>query len=248
MSDWIYSCGRASSQLVELVRLLAATDVLSPPPDEGLLRHCVQPCVPCSHNKGAKRCQGWHTVVERGVISFRPFVLPGHNPVRIDLSGNMNFRRSQPEKGIGWEARPVSSSTVTVEIVDTGNEELLERHHHDLANRGQPGPIWHLQYGGNPAGQVESLPSSWLSPPRWAESPMDLALLAEAITYNFFPAEWDELNANGSWVNLILDVEQLVMSHFAEHMRVHFGRPRSLRDRTWLVAQDNALGGLNPRP
>jgi hypothetical protein len=248
VTDWVYSCSRATDRLVEFVRLLAGAGVLSAPPDEGLLRHCVQRCNPCCHNRGIRRCEGWHTIVERGVLSFRPFVLPGHNPVRIDLSGNLSFRRMRPEKADGWEARPLLSSTVTLELVDLANERLLERHHHDLANPGQDGPIWHLQYGGNPAGTVESLPTSWIDPPRWAMSPMDLTLLGEMIVYNFFRAEWDELNARGDWVRLILDVEQLVMSRFAEHMQAHFRRDRPQRDRTWLTAQDNTLSGLNPRP
>jgi hypothetical protein len=248
VSDWVYSCDRAANGLVTFVQLLAGIGVLASPPDEGLLRHCVHRCRPCSHNKGIKRCEGWRTLVDRGVLSFRPFTISGHDPVRIDLSGDISFRRPRPEKRAEWEARPVASSTVTVELVDVKDEQLLERHHHDLANPGQAGPTWHLQYGGNPQGTVARLPTSWLSPPRWATPPMDLALLAEAITYNFYRAEWDKLNANGAWVNLILDVERLVLLHFARHIHTHFDRDDALRDRTWLTAQDNDIGALNPRP
>jgi len=221
---------------------------LSSPPDDGLLRHCVQRCAPCCNDKGLKRCEGWRTLVERGVLSFRPFVLAGHDPVRIDLSADISFRRQRPEKAVEWEARPMSRSTVTVELVDISNEQLLERHHHDLANPGQLGPTWHLQFGGNPQGAVARLPTSWLLLPRWATPPMDLALLAEAITYNFYRTEWEKLNADGAWVNLVLDVERLVMSHFAQHMHAHFERAVALRDRTWLTSQDNSAGALDPRP
>ncbi|HWW68266.1 MAG TPA: hypothetical protein VNY83_09825 [Solirubrobacterales bacterium] len=187
-------------------------------------------------------------MVERGILSFRPFFVDGHDPVRIDLSGDVSFQRPRPERADDWRARPLLKSTVTVELVDHASEELLERHHHDLANSGQEGPVWHLQYGGNPADSTKPLPTSWIDPPRWAVPPMDLTLLAETIVYNFFRAEWEELNRRNEWVTLILDAEQLVMSHFAGHMQAHFGRDRSLVDRTWLTAQDNILSGLNPRP
>jgi hypothetical protein len=229
-------------------RLLAEAEVLSPPPDSRLLHHCVRRCSPCCHGQRIKRCQGWHTVVERGILSFRPFFVAGHDPVRIDLSCDTSFRRPRPEQADNWQARPLLTSTVTVELVDHASETLLERHHHDLANPEQVGPIWHLQYGGNPAGSVPPLSTSWIDPPRWAVPPMDLKLLAEAIVYNFFRDEWEELNRRDEWIRLILDAEQLVMSRFAEHMQDHFERDRSLVDRTWLTAQDNLLSGLNPRP
>jgi hypothetical protein len=248
VSDWLYNCKDAESQLVTFVQLLARAEVLASPPDESLLRHCVHRCASCNQQRGVRRCTGWRVLVERGVLSFRPFVIPGHDAVRIDLSGDVSFQRPKPAKVDLWEARPLASSTVTVEIVDQKDEHLLERHHYDLANPGQLGPTWHLQYGGNPQGCVADLPTSWLKPPRWAAPPMDLALLAESIVYNFYPTEWDKLNTDGAWVNLILGVERLVISHFARHMHEHFDRAESLRDRTWLTAQDNSLEALNPRP
>ena len=77
---------------------------------------------------------------------------------------------------------------------------------------------------------------------------MDLVLLAETIAYNFYRTEWDKLNNNGAWVKLILDMERLVMSHFARHMHAHFDRDDALRDQTWLTAQDNLFGAMSPRP
>jgi hypothetical protein len=248
MSEWTYSCDKARKQLVQMARMLAEVGVLQRPPDDGLMHSCVQRCAPCCKDRGIKKCTGWQTVVKRGVLSFRPYIVEGHDPVRIDLSGDISFRRAKPEKSHKWQDHPICNSTMTVEIVSTSNNQLLERHHHDLANPNQSGPVWHFQYGGNPADDLESLPTSWLSPPRWPELPLDLALLADTITYNFFFEEWRKLNANGAWVNLMLETEQLVMSHFAEYLHTYFNSPRAGRDQTWLAAQDNIIGGLNPRP
>jgi len=248
MSAWEYSCEKACKQLVLLARLLAEVEVLLAPPDDGMMHHCVNRCAPCSKGRSIKRCTGWQTVVDRGILAFRPYTVAGHDPVRIDLSAQVSFRRAQPEKSDKWQARPVGSANVTVEIIDTATETLLERHHHDLANAGQVGPVWHFQYGGNPAGGIGELPTSWLEPPRWPQLPADLTLLADAIVYNFFVDEWRALNAKGAWVKLILEAEQLVMSHYAEYVHEHFARPWTERDHTWLSAQANALGGLQPRP
>lgn len=249
MSKWAYSCALARKRLVQTAKMLSNVELLVAPPDDGMLHHCVHQCGPCGKKDDIKRCTGWETIVERGLFSFRPYTAAGHDPVRLELSAMTSFRREKPEHGNNWQKRPIASSTVTLEIIDVKTEALLERHHHDLANLNQTGPVWHLQYGGNPAGgELEKLPTSWLSPPRWSELPMDLTLLADAIAYNFFSEEWEKLNADGAWVNLIVETEQLVVSHFAEHIHAHFTRPPTHRDRTWLAAQDNRAGGMNPRP
>jgi hypothetical protein len=247
VSDWHYSCDRAAKSLVELVRLLADAKILGAPPGEGLVRECVQRCGPCNNGKGVRRCEGWHTVVDRGVLSFRPLTFPGDRLIRLDLSGDHSFRRSAPSKRDAWEERPLTSSTVTLEIVDVNEEALIERFHFDLANPGQAGSVWHLQYGGNPAPGLGALPTSWLDVPRWPSPPAELALAAEMITYNFYPAEWEALTERGEWLRLIFDAEELVMSHFVREMGRYFQRDRDERDGTWLMAQDNVQGQVVAR-
>ena len=150
-----------------------------------------------------------------------------------------------------WDQSPLASSVVTLEIFGVEAEELLERHHLDLANSGQSGqagPVWHLQLGGNPAGTVAPTETGWLDLPRWPTAPMDLTLAIEFLAYNFFPEKWLQLNNRGDWFRLMVGAEQLVVSHFATHMTAHFRRGASDRDHTWLTAQDNGSGAFNPRP
>jgi hypothetical protein len=142
----------------------------------------------------------------------------------------------------------MASSVATLEIFDVTDESLLERHHIDLANRGQQGTVWHYQYGGHPAGGIPDLPTSWLEVPRWPIFPIDLTLLLEAISYNFFPVEWERLNESGEWLRLVCSAEELAVSHFAAHVTQHFSRAAEHRDRTWLSAQDDQSSGFDPRP
>jgi hypothetical protein len=138
-----------------------------------------------------------------------------------------------------------------LEILAVESDTLLERHHLDLANAEpslQQGPVWHLQMGGNPAGSISPTATNWLDEPRWPVAPMDLTLAIEFVIYSFFPDEWEQLNQDGTWIRLMKDAEQLVVSHFAAHMRAHFLRDANDRDRTWLAAQDNGSRAYDPRP
>jgi hypothetical protein len=241
---FVYTCDQAQKELVDLIRLVGETGVLQLPPDEGVIRQWVKKCRPCDRRKGPKRCLGWSTTVERDLLRFGPVQTTGRPPVQLSLSAQCSFSRPQPGRANAWEEKPLASSVATVEIFDLENN-LIERHHLDLANSGQPGPIWHLQYGGNPASGIPPLPTSWLKPPRWPLPPMDLTLMIEFLVYSFFPDRWEELNGRGEWLRLVRDAEQLVVSHFAKRMNEHFGRDLGKRDRTWLMVQD---GDFHSRP
>jgi hypothetical protein len=243
---YVYTCASATKALMELVRLLGAERLLQAEPDGGLVHQWVRQCERCRRGDGARRCLGWHTSVDRGFLVLGPAPQPGRPTIRIDVSATCSFERPEPGRQPAWVAKPLLHSIVVVEIFDVATNGLLERHHVDLANRGQDGPTWHLQYGGNPAGEVESLPTSWLQEPRWPMAPLDLTLLLELLVYNFFPEVWRRLNGQGDWLRLIWEAEQLVVSHFAKHMAEHFARAPDRRDRTWLAAQANAE--FYPRP
>jgi hypothetical protein len=243
---YVYTCASAAKRLTELVRLLGAEGLLQAQPDAGLVHQWVRQCNPCRKGHTAKRCLGWRLLVDRGFLVLGPVGQSGRPTIRVDVSANCSFERATPGRQPEWVAKPLTESTVVVEIFDVGSDTILERHHVDLANRGQQGPTWHFQYGGNPAGGVEELPTSWLQEPRWPMAPLDLTLLIELLVYNFFPEQWRRLNGQGEWLRLVSQAEQLVVSHFAQHMAAHFARAAEQRDRTWLAAQDNAE--FDPRP
>lgn len=248
MSDFSYTCDGAQKALIELVKIAGDAGLLQVSPDKGILHQCVEKCSVCSRGKQAKHCLGWHTVVDRGILWFGPIDYRGKGTIRLALSANCSFRRPAPGRQPEWDKAPLTSSVVTVEIFDVNTETLIERHHLDLANAGQPGPVWHLQYGGNPAGDIDGLPTSWLQPPRWPMAPMDLTLAIEFLAYSFFPDKWERLNGSGEWLRLIGGAEQLVVSHFSRRMAEHFDCAPGRRVETWLAAQDNEYGTLDARP
>jgi hypothetical protein len=243
---YAYSCGHAAKGLVDVMRLLGAEGLLQAQPDVGLVRQWVRQCDACRRGRNPSRCLGWQTVVDRGSLVLGPIPQRRGPTVRAEVSATCSFERSAPGRQPEWIAKPLAYSTVVVEIFGVQSDDLVERHHVDLANRGQHGPAWHFQYGGNPAGGVEKLPTGWLQEPRWPSAPLDLTLLVELLVYNFFPEQWSRLNGQGEWLRLIAETEDLVISHFARHMAHHFHRGAGHRDRTWLAAQDNAE--FDPRP
>jgi hypothetical protein len=251
MSEYRYTCARAQKDLVDLVKLLEGADVIQGLPDHDLLRTRISTCVPCRGNKKSKYCCGWNTEIERGVLSFGPLTHSASKQIRLDLSAKCDYRRPKPDRQPAWDEAPLAASVVTIEIMSVETEELLERYHLDLANSvvpPQPGPVWHLQVGGNPAGDLAATPTSWLDEPRWPVAPMDLSLAIEFLVYSFFPEKWEALNEDGEWVRLMKDAEQLAVSHFADQMKRHFQRDAESRDRTWLSAQDNKSRAYDPRP
>ena len=242
----MYTCGRATKGLVQLIHLLGNERLLQAQPDDGYVHQWLRRCDPCRKGDGPKRCLGWQLTVERGFLAFGPISTAGKPTMRLDISARCGFQRDKPGRQGQWCARPMAHSNVVVEVFDVADETLLERHHIDLANRGQAGPTWHFQYGGNAEGGLPDLTTSWLQEPRWPIAPVDMTLLIELLVYNFFPEQWLKLNGQGEWLQLMWDAEQLVVSHFAQHMARHFEKDVSTRDRTWLAAQDNA--DFDPRP
>jgi hypothetical protein len=207
----------------------------------------VTDCAQCRKGRGPKHCCGW--CVSIGTEQALVFELAEYKQrlVRPLLHGTCDFRRPRAGTGEDWEDAPLARSTVVVLLFEgTEIEQPRERHHLDLANERQPGPVWHLQLGGNPSG-YDKFATSWLGPPRWALPPADLVLVAETLAFNFYPAAFAELNRDGDWVRLVQSAEDLVLTHYRRQMERHFRRG-SARDSTWLAAQDNEALLLNPRP
>ena len=234
-----------------LVRILKEVDVVQAAPDDEFLGQCVESCEPCRKDGRPKRCCGWHTVIDRKILSFGPLTYGGDRQIRLELLGGLRLPTARPRQAARLGRVAARSFGDYLGGFRGRGEKLLERHHLDLANAGSPGqagPVWHLQLGGNPAGSVDPTETGWLDLPRWPTAPMDLTLAIEFLAYSFFPEKWVQLNDRGDWFRLMVGAEQLVVSHFAKHMADHFRREASNRDRTWLAAQDNESGAFDPRP
>jgi len=174
--------------------------------------------------------------------------------LQIEIEAHCDFTRRSGGTGDEWRSAPARSGELAVIIYDakaSGDKEdrIIERHHIDLANSGQPGPVWHVQFGGNPPGNAK-LPTSWLDPPRWAVPPVDLTLFVEAIIYNFDYEAWKKLWDNGAWRSVVQRAEDFMMLAWAEQIAGHFGRPAKLRKDSWLAILDNGRRPplWDPRP
>jgi hypothetical protein len=242
-----YSCKKARQDLRTLLTLLRRERVLAEDAYQTQLDAFIEICHQCEKELSARHCRGWRISINVDqALVFAPTKYKART-VRPLLHGISDFRRPSSGTSEDWEAAPLAYSTVVV-LVFEGVQVTVpsERHHLDLASVDQPGPVWHLQLGGNPSG-YDKFETSWLAPPRWALPPADLVLVAEALLLNFYQDAFQTLNRDGDWVRLVQSAEDLVMTHYRRHMERHFQRgPR--RDSTWLMAQDNRLRALNPRP
>lgn len=247
MTRFLYSCDRARQDLRTLLTLLQREHVLAEDTHQTQLDALVEICDQCERERGAKHCHGWRISIKvEQALVFEPTDYKSRI-VRPLLHGVCDFRRPSAGTSDDWEAAPLTDSTVVVLLFE-GVELAVpsERHHLDLANLDQPGPVWHLQLGGNPSG-YEKFETSWLGPPRWPLPPADLVLVVETLLHNFYQDAFEKLNRDGSWVRLVQSAEDLVMTHYRRHMDSHFQRGAK-RDSTWLMAQDNLSRALNPRP
>lgn len=239
-----YACNAATKQLVAMFIALGEHGLLTFTPERALLERCIQRCRKCGQGQPPKFCTGWVTTVDPSVATFAPVSVKGGPMVQPELFAKIGTTRSRPGAAEDWESAPMQACVVALEVLDMSGE-LLERHHVDLANVGQDGPAWHLQYGGN----SRNLPkpnTRWLDPPRWPVPPADLALMLEAVAFNFYYDKWQGLNENGTWLRAVKAAEDLSMRHYVARLSEHFRRGPDDREQTWLAMQDNA--NWDPRP
>src|SRR5256885_2179933 len=94
----------------------------------------------------ARACTGWRLSFRgRTAVQFNPVEIRGRT-VQVMMEGLFDFRRSRPSNWQSWIVEPMAACTGAV-LVRT-EDQLIARQHLDLANVGQPGPVWHLQLGG----------------------------------------------------------------------------------------------------
>lgn len=231
-----YTCGTARNDLRGLFDLLTSHGVLISQVHQGWLDQMISTCAPCGRNRPSK-CLGWEVEVAPATpLEFAPTTYRGRL-VRVDLCARSDFRRSSAEKDAGWEARPTAQSSVALNIFIDDSSDPVERHHVDLAEPRQSGPLWHLQAGGNPSG-YEKFGTTWLKVPRWPLPPADLTLVCEIVVMNFFEDSWQRLSEDGRWVNLVQRAEDLLLTGYSSHLSRYLTHGRAgSRDSTWLSMQ-----------
>lgn len=115
--------------------------------------------------------------------------------------------------------------------------KILIRQHVDLANfddaHVQPGPVFHLQFGGHTPGQ-DRLFEVPIKEPRWLYFPMDIVLLCEVIVANFYPAQWEKLKKLSGWREPIVASQRFCIEPFVRALSERISvSSKTLLDHFW---------------
>ncbi|MNS65434.1 hypothetical protein D3C72_985990 [compost metagenome] len=132
-------------------------------------------------------------------------------PMRIVLSADKIKVEQEHE-----DKPPFSVLDVSILMEDLAGNPI-GKWHLDRANGGQSGPLFHLQFGGHhPAFRDREFP---VKEPRWCHPPMELALLCEMISANFFEAKWAEfLRDDPAWCGAIRIFQELCYQAYAKRL------------------------------
>ena len=97
---------------------------------------------------------------------------------------------------------PYVKWNIALEVHFQKKRKPCARWHFDIANEEQSAPLTHLQYGGRKF-------DSHLDVPRWHTPLMDLILLSEIVTANFFPKLWTSVKDDPRWCECVQTSQKL---------------------------------------
>ena len=107
------------------------------------------------------------------------------------------------------------------------DEKPCARWHFDIANEEQSAPLTHLQYGGRKF-------DSHLGVPRWHTPLMDLVLLSEIVTANFFPKLWTSIKDDNGWCECVHMSQKLCFGPYLNQVSKIFGvRGKTVLNEVW---------------
>lgn len=204
----------------------------------------LRPCESCrSRGKAARarNCRGWEISFARDqALLFRPSTVRGHT-VLVQLEAKFDCRKPAG-KPLFYLERPAGGCSASLTLYGA-DYNLLSRQHIDLAQPGQPGPLWHLQLGGvGSSDDAEWRKSVGLV--RWPVMPMDVVLAIECIIYLFFNETWLEVSQSAPWREKIRQSEDAVLDHYVAGLQDYWQSRNGDRYASWLGAQCNVVGHL----
>lgn len=243
-----WTCHEAQQCILSINDTLREHDLLDSFIYEGQIHTILRTCSQCrSGSTNPRRCTGWKLEFrELSALRFVPVEIKEGHTVRVSVEGKFDFTR--PSGGRFdrvWVPMPMRTSVSSI-VVEELAGDLITRQHIDMANVGQPGPVWHLQLGGRPGLRRERPEYEWLDVPRWPAHPLDFTLTVELAVFSFWWDKWNHLKDTNPWGLWIKRSEYLVLSHYFQRMQEYLARPSSLK--SWLAFQCNQISGWNPRP
>ncbi len=129
------------------------------------------------------------------------------------------------------------SLAVYEKLTDPSRERqgrVISRFHFDKANQTQPGPKYHLQFGGNPKEYELCWHPSGVNIPRFQYHPMELFLTCQLIAANFFWDDYLEIKETSEWRGALeLCQSQLLVGYYQGCMDTLL-KGDSLLDCLWI--------------
>lgn len=156
-----------------------------------------------------KASTSWSINVDRGepILFKQTKDEDGRDIVPQITAEELNFDGTQDFPFLKWN--------IALEVFYTTGEALA-RWHFDLANPSQDGPKLHMQYGGRFGGDRSK--DMKLKVPRWHSPAMDIILLTEIVTANFYTREWKEIRDNRNWCKYIHQSQQFCLESYLKKM------------------------------
>lgn len=173
----------------------------------------------CAQLNSSRRNKVWSYSVGQGApILFKKTtdknndaIIPSISVERISVDDN-----HIPFPYIKWN--------IALEIHFEKDNAPCARWHFDFANKTQPGPATHLQYGGRFGGTQKF--DFNLNVPRWHTPLMDLVLLSETVTANFFPKLWESVRDDPGWCECVHMSQQLCFGPYLKKISSTFNVSR----------------------
>ena len=96
----------------------------------------------------------------------------------------------------------------------TERGRVMFRCHFDLADLGQLGPEYHLQFGGNPQSDELCWLPEFMNLPRLPYPPVDLLLVCQLIAANFYWDEYAEFRETPEWRHALRRSQQYLLEDY----------------------------------
>lgn len=112
---------------------------------------------------------------------------------------------------------------------------VMWRCHFDLAETGQSGPKYHVQFGGNAREYELCWIPEIIDIPRLACPPMDLILVCQLVAANFFWNEYCEFRDSPEWMMALRHSQEHLLKNYYKGCLEAVDNNRSLLDHLWNV-------------
>jgi hypothetical protein len=117
--------------------------------------------------------------------------------------------------------------------LDTLKGRVMLRYHLDKANDDQPGPAYHLQFGGNPGDDEMCWLHEGVAVPRLAHPPCDLVLACEAVVANLYSPDHVSI-VDPTFLNAVLVSQSNLLAEYYRGVSRAMGEGKSVLRSLWV--------------